>query len=96
MTPTTSSSPSWRTARCSPGTTTPALQGLLNKGLALANPAARAKIYTQIGNIENQQDLAEFMYAKNNFIVATKNVKDAGRPRERRDHLGERLALLGT
>jgi ABC-type transport system substrate-binding protein len=60
------------------GNNNAALQGELNKGLALANPAARAKIYAQIANIENQQDLAEFMYAKNNFIVATKNVKDAG------------------
>jgi peptide/nickel transport system substrate-binding protein len=60
------------------GNNNASLQGLLNKGLALANPAARAKIYTQIGNIENQQDLAEFMYAKNNFIVATKNVHDSG------------------
>jgi ABC-type transport system substrate-binding protein len=60
------------------GNNNASLQGLLNKGLALANPAARAKIYTQIGNIENQQDLAEFMYAKNAYIVATKNVHDTG------------------
>jgi peptide/nickel transport system substrate-binding protein len=60
------------------GNNNASLQGLLNKGLAIANPAARAKIYTQIGNVENQQDLADFMYAKNNFIVTTKNVHDSG------------------
>jgi peptide/nickel transport system substrate-binding protein len=60
------------------GNNNAALQGELNKGLAIASPAARQKIYTQVGNIENQQDLADFLYAKNTYIVATKSLKDAG------------------
>jgi peptide/nickel transport system substrate-binding protein len=60
------------------GNNNAALQGDLNKGLAIASPAARQKIYTQVANIENQQDLADFLYAKNTYIVATKNLKDTG------------------
>jgi peptide/nickel transport system substrate-binding protein len=60
------------------GNNNPQLQGLLNKGLAIANPAARAKIYTEIGNVENQQQLGVFMYAKNSYMVTTKSLKDTG------------------
>jgi peptide/nickel transport system substrate-binding protein len=48
-----------------------ALTALLNKGLSTTNAATRSSIYTQIGNLENQQSLAEFMYAKNAFFVTT-------------------------
>jgi peptide/nickel transport system substrate-binding protein len=54
------------------------LQGELNKGLAIANPVARQKAYTQVANIENQQVLADFLYAKNFYLVATKSLKDTG------------------
>jgi peptide/nickel transport system substrate-binding protein len=60
------------------GNNNAALQGDLNKGLAIASPSARAKIYTQVANVENQQQLGVFMYAKNSYIVATKNLNDAG------------------
>lgn len=56
------------------GSNNAALQGLLNKGLAIANPAARAKIYTQIANVENQNDLADFMFAVNDYMVTTKKL----------------------
>jgi peptide/nickel transport system substrate-binding protein len=54
------------------------LQGLLNQGLANANPIARQRVYTEVGNIENQQDLADFLYAKNAYMVSTKNLRDTG------------------
>jgi peptide/nickel transport system substrate-binding protein len=60
------------------GNNNAALQGDLNKGLAIASPAARQKIYTDIANIENQQDLADFLYAKNSYMVTTKNLNDKG------------------
>jgi peptide/nickel transport system substrate-binding protein len=60
------------------GNNNAALQGDLNKGLAIASPAARAKIYAQIANVENQQHLADFLYAKNSYMVATKTLKDTG------------------
>jgi peptide/nickel transport system substrate-binding protein len=60
------------------GNNNAALQGELNKGLAIANAAARQKTYTQVGNIENQQVLADFLYAKNAYIVATKSLNDTG------------------
>jgi peptide/nickel transport system substrate-binding protein len=60
------------------GNNNAALQGDLNKGLAIASPAARQKIYTDVANVENQQDLADFLYAKNFYIVTTKTVHDAG------------------
>jgi peptide/nickel transport system substrate-binding protein len=60
------------------GNNNAALQGELNKGLAIANPAARQKAYTEVANIENQQQLGVFMYAKNSYLVTTKTVKDTG------------------
>jgi peptide/nickel transport system substrate-binding protein len=54
------------------------LQGLLNQGLANANPIARQRVYTEVGNVENQQDLADFLYAKNAYIVSTKSLGDTG------------------
>jgi len=60
------------------GNNNAALQGDLNKGLAIASPVARQKIYTDAANIENQQQLGVFMYAKNTYIVSTKNLKDTG------------------
>jgi peptide/nickel transport system substrate-binding protein len=60
------------------GNNNPQLQGLLNQGLANANPIARQRVYTEIGNIENQQQLGVFMYAKNSYLVTTKNVQDSG------------------
>jgi peptide/nickel transport system substrate-binding protein len=60
------------------GNNNAALQGELNKGLANANPVARQKAYTQVANIENQQQLGVFMYAKNFYIVATKKLQDTG------------------
>jgi peptide/nickel transport system substrate-binding protein len=50
------------------------LQGLFNQGLANANPIARQRVYTQIGNLENQKAYAVFMYAKNAFFVASKKL----------------------
>jgi peptide/nickel transport system substrate-binding protein len=60
------------------GNNNAALQGELNKGLAIANTAARQKAYTEVANIENQQQLGVFMYAKNSYLVTTKTVKDSG------------------
>jgi peptide/nickel transport system substrate-binding protein len=60
------------------GNNNPRLQGLLNQGLANPNPIARERVYTKVANLENQQDLADFLYAKNAYLVTTKNVKDRG------------------
>jgi len=54
------------------------LQGLLNQGLANANPVARQRVYTEVGNIENQQQLGVFMYAKNAYMVSAKSLSDVG------------------
>jgi peptide/nickel transport system substrate-binding protein len=54
------------------------LQGLLNQGLANANPIARQRIYTEIGNLENQQQLGVFMYSKNAYMVTTSALNTAG------------------
>lgn len=37
-------------------------------------PVARQRVYTEIGNIENQNQYAIFMYAKNAFFVSTKSL----------------------
>jgi len=50
------------------------LQTLLLSGLSTSDNATRAKIYTEIGNLENQKAYAVFMYAKNAFLVQTKNL----------------------
>ena len=50
------------------------LQTLLLSGLSTSDSATRAKIYTEIGNLENQKAYAVFMYAKNAFLVQTKNL----------------------
>jgi peptide/nickel transport system substrate-binding protein len=54
------------------GSNNAALQGLLNKGLAIANPAARAKIYNEIASVENQNYLADFLLGVNFYMVTTK------------------------
>jgi peptide/nickel transport system substrate-binding protein len=56
------------------GNTNATLNSLLNQGLAVSSATARSHIYSEIGNLENQQSLAEFMYAKNAFFVATKKL----------------------
>jgi peptide/nickel transport system substrate-binding protein len=60
------------------GNNNAALQGLLNQGLANANPIARQRVYTEIANLENQQQLGVFMYAKNAYMVATKSLNASG------------------
>jgi peptide/nickel transport system substrate-binding protein len=54
------------------------LQGLLNQGPANANPIARQRVYTEIGNLENQKAYAVFMYAKNAFFVQTTSLNSTG------------------
>jgi hypothetical protein len=49
------------------GSNNGALQGLLNQGLANANPVARQRVSAEIGNLENQKQL-----------VTTKSLNDAG------------------
>ena len=56
------------------GNNNAALQGDLNKGLAIANPAARSKIYTEIATVENQNDLADFLFGVNDYMVTTKSL----------------------
>jgi peptide/nickel transport system substrate-binding protein len=51
-----------------------ALQSLLLSGLSTSNTATRTKIYTEIGNLENEKAYAVFMYAKNAFMVQTKGL----------------------
>jgi ABC-type transport system substrate-binding protein len=60
------------------GNNNAALQGLLNQGLANANPVARQRVYTEIANVENQQQLGVFMYAKSAYMVTTKSLKTVG------------------
>jgi peptide/nickel transport system substrate-binding protein len=54
------------------------LNSLLNQGLATSSATTRSHIYTEVANVENQQSLAEFLYAKSAFFVTTKklNVKN--------------------
>ena len=60
------------------GNVDPTLQTLLLSGLSTSDSATRAKIYTEIGNLENQKAYAVFMYAKNAFLVQTKSLNSTG------------------
>src|SRR5665213_2584742 len=54
------------------GTNDANLNGLLNQSAGYSNPAKLSKIYTQIGNLMNQNVYAVWMYAKNAFDVSTR------------------------
>jgi peptide/nickel transport system substrate-binding protein len=56
----------------------PSLDALFNESASTSSTAARAKIFSEINNLENQQADAVFMYSKTFFDVSTKNVVDNG------------------
>jgi peptide/nickel transport system substrate-binding protein len=55
------------------GVNDPNLNGLLNQAAGYNSPAKLSKIYTQIGNLMNQDVYSVWMYAKNAFDVNTKS-----------------------
>lgn len=56
----------------------PSLDTLFNASAETSSTSARAKIFSEINNLENQQSDAVFMYSKTFFDVSTKNVVDNG------------------
>jgi peptide/nickel transport system substrate-binding protein len=56
----------------------PSLDALFNASAETSSASARAKIFTEINNRENQQADAVFMYSKTFFDVSTKSVVDNG------------------
>ena len=60
------------------GVHAPSLDALFNASAETSSTSARAKIFSEINNLENQQADAVFMYSKTFFDVSTKNVVDNG------------------
>ncbi|MBO0700624.1 MAG: ABC transporter substrate-binding protein, partial [Zavarzinella sp.] len=60
------------------GVSDPTLDKLFNESSATASPAARAKIFQQINNRENQQFDAVWLYSKRAFAVSTKQLVPGG------------------
>jgi peptide/nickel transport system substrate-binding protein len=56
----------------------PSLDTLFNESAETSSASTRAKIFSEINNLENQQADAVFMYSKTFFDVSTKNVVDNG------------------
>jgi peptide/nickel transport system substrate-binding protein len=56
----------------------PSLDTLFNESAETSSTSARAKIFSEINNLENQQADAVFMYSKTFFDVSSKNVVDNG------------------
>jgi peptide/nickel transport system substrate-binding protein len=54
------------------------LDALFNQSASTASTTARAKIFTEINNLENQQADAVWMYSKAFFVVSSKSVVDNG------------------
>jgi peptide/nickel transport system substrate-binding protein len=53
----------------------PSLNSELLRGEESSSPTVQATAFQKVANIENQQALAIWLYAKNPFILATKSVK---------------------
>jgi peptide/nickel transport system substrate-binding protein len=60
------------------GVNDPTLNGLLAQSAGFNNPVKLTQIYGEIANLMNKQVYAVWMYAKNNFDIATKSLVPNG------------------